>query len=84
MKTYPKGIRAFSPNAKAPDFVKAQIVISINDLVQFAKDNPNLLTEYQGQKQIKLNMLSGEKGLYLVVDEYKPSGAKKETSDLPF
>lgn len=83
MKTYPKGIRAFSPNAKAPEFVKAQIVISINDLVQFAKDNQNLLTEYNGQKQLKLNMLSGDKGLYLVVDEYKPS-EKKEKSNLPF
>lgn len=81
-KVYPKGVAVFGPNEKAPSFVKGTIIISLNGLVQFCKENPNLLTEYKGDKQLKLQLLDGNKGLYTVVDDYKP--VKKESSDLPF
>ena len=34
----------------APEFVKATLIVSLNELVQFCKDNEKLLTEYKGQK----------------------------------
>jgi hypothetical protein len=87
-KNYPKGVMVFSPNSKAPDFVKGSVVISLNELIQYCKDNPNLLTEYKGNKQLKLQLLDGKKGLYFVVDEYKPERqhAEPSTADdtLPF
>lgn len=82
-KVFAKGIRIFPKHEKQPDFVKGAIVITLNELVQFCKDNPNLLTDYQGQKQLKLQLLDGKNGLNLVVDTYKKS-AVEEKSDLPF
>lgn len=73
----PKGIRLFNKHANAPDFVKGSIVITLNELVQFAKDNPSYLTEYNGNKQIKLQILESKKGdLYCAVDQYKAGEAK--------
>lgn len=70
-KIYAKGVRAFKPNEKAPSWVKASVVITPNDLNQFLKENSVLLTEYNGSKQIRLQLLENDKGLYFVVDTYK-------------
>lgn len=90
-KIYPKGLITFKPNEKAPDFVKGTLLITINDLVKFCKENTNLLTEYKGQKQLKCQILEGDKGLYFVVDTWKPEKKKEEpkdnfedVNDLPF
>lgn len=79
-KIYPEGIRAFNKHEKAPDFVKGLIVITPNDLFAWLKKNENLFTEFEGKKQIKLQILEGKKGLYLAVDTYK----KEDTEKLPF
>ena len=71
-KIYPKGLRTFPPREGAPDFVKGSLIVTMNELVRFGQDNPQLLTEYNGQKQLKLQMLDGRDGLYLLVDTYKP------------
>ena len=71
-KVYPKGLRTFPPHANAPEFVKGSLIITLNELIQFCKDNPDYLTEYNGQKQLKCSMLDGDKGLYLNVDTYRP------------
>jgi hypothetical protein len=83
---FPEGIRAFAPHEKSPAFVKANIILTPNDLFKWLKENESLLTEYEGKKQIKLQLLDGKKGLYLKVDDYK---AKSKTiadakDDLPF
>jgi hypothetical protein len=78
-KIYPEGVIAFSPRSGAPDFVKGSIIITPNDLISWLKKNENLLTEYDGKKQLKLQLLNGKKGLYLSVDTYK-----KEETSLPF
>lgn len=78
-KIYPKGIIVFGKLDKAPDFVKGTLIITPADLVQWLHDNQQLCTDYQGKMQIKLQILEGNKGLYLVVDNYK-----KEDSSLPF
>lgn len=79
-KKFPKGLRIFGPKENAPKFVKGQLIITLNDLIQYCKDNPELLTEYQGQKQLRLQILEkkDKTGLNLVIDTYKPK------SDVPF
>lgn len=77
---FPKGLRIFGPKENAPDFVKGQLIITLNDLIQYCKENPDLLTDYQGNKQLRLQILEkkDKTGLNLVVDTYKPK------SDVPF
>jgi hypothetical protein len=71
-KIFCDGVRAFPPHEKAPSWVKGSIVITLNQLVKFCKEHPELLTEYNGEKQIKLQLQESKKGgLSLVVDTYK-------------
>lgn len=80
---FPKGVRVFDPHAKAPGFIKGSIVITLNELVTFCKENPDLLSEYNGQKQIKLQIQEKKQGgLMITVDTYKKETAPKD--DLPF
>jgi hypothetical protein len=91
-KILPEGIRFFDKNAGAPDFVLGTMVITLNDLVQFAKVNPDYLSEYQGKKQLKLQILRSQKGgIYANVDTWKPgaqrtpaAGSASAVDDLPF
>lgn len=69
-KIYPKGIVTFSPRDGAPEFVKGTIIIKPNELFAWLKENALLLTDYNGEKQLKLQLLSGTNGLYTVVDTY--------------
>lgn len=68
---YPKGIRFFKPFSSAPDFVKGGIVVTPNELIKFCKENEEYLTEYNGEKQLKLQLLEGKDGLYITVNTYK-------------
>lgn len=99
-KVLPKGIRFFDKHDNAPDFVIGSMVITPNQLVAWLKENPSLLSEYNGEKQIRLQVLKAKSGgLYSVVDTYKkgeqkPQQAKPKTQpevikpkvddDLPF
>lgn len=72
-KVFPKGISVFPPRNGAPEFVKGSVVVTIDDLVQFAKDNEQYLSEYNGKKQLRLDLLDGTKnGLYFQVNTFKP------------
>lgn len=83
----PKGVRLFNKHANAPDFVIGSLVITPNDLVSWLKEQPELMTEYNGAKQIRLQILKSKDGnLYAAVDQYKAtaSEAKAEPAvDLP-
>lgn len=80
-KVLPKGIRFFNPHENAPDFVVASLVITPNDLVSFLKERPDLLTDYNGAKQIRLQVLKSQKGeLYSVVDTYKKGDPKPQAA----
>lgn len=81
-KIYPEGMRVFGPRQGSPDFVKGSIVITPNELFAWLKKNESLLSEYEGKKQLKLDLLDGKKGLYLAVNDYKPKA--KTPDDLPF
>lgn len=93
----PEGLRFFNKHEKAPDFVVGTLVVTMNDLYEFCKKHPELVTEYQGKKQLKLQVLKSGKGnLYAKVDTWKPdaqaapsaglppSAEAEDTSDLPF
>ena len=82
-KVYPKGLRTFPPHASAPDFVKGTLIVTLNELVAFCKNNEQYLTEYNGAKQLKLNILEGDKGLYFQVDTYKPEGNTRVDDERP-
>lgn len=85
-KIHPKGIRTFNKHEKAPDFVLGTMVITLNELIAFCKENADLLSEYKGEKQLKLQILkSKDGGLKAVVDTYKSEkSVANEPNDLPF
>ena len=67
------GIRYFEKRQNAPDFVLGSLVITPNDLWKFCKDNPEILTDYNGNKQLKMQILKSKAGnAYLAVDTFKP------------
>lgn len=86
----PEGFRIFNKHQNAPDFVKGSIVISLNEFYAFCKAHPELQTDYDGKKQLKLQLLESKAGkLYATVDTYKPgekAAAKQEddAGSLPF
>lgn len=66
-------VRLFPAHPNAPDFVLASAVIGLDEFFGFVNANPQFLTEYQGKKQLKIQILRSKEGkLYSVVDEYKP------------
>jgi len=94
---YAKGLRGFNKHEKSPDFVIGTVVVNIDEFVQFVKDNEQYQTEYNGQKQLKLQITKSKKDgspsfnidtfkpTPKVEDKPTPSTAKKEDfSDLPF
>ena len=88
-KIYPQGISAFAKHANAPDFVLGTVIITPNDLVSWLKENENLLTEYNGKKQLKLQLTMSKDGRpSFSVDTWKPEPKVDETTapadDLPF
>jgi hypothetical protein len=96
-QTLLKGIRLFQPKPSQPDFVLASGVITLNELVTFAKENPQLLTEYNGEKQLRIQLLKSKDGKpYMTVDTWKPAetptpafaaptlATKEDLDQLPF
>ena len=72
----PEGLRFFNKKDTQPDFVVGALVVTMNDLFNFCKQNPDLITDYQGKKQLKLQILKSTKGnLYAKVDTWKPDAA---------
>lgn len=72
----PEGLRFFNKKDTQPDFVVGALVVTMNDLFNFCKQNPDLITDYKGQKQLRLQILRSSKGnLYAKVDTWKPDAA---------
>lgn len=70
-KIYIKGFRSFAKSPNAPAFVVGSLVIDISDFKEFVNSNVEHLTEYNGKKQLKVQMLEGQKGINFVLDTYK-------------
>lgn len=87
-KKFIQGIIAFKPKK---DFIKAELVISLNELVKFCKDNPEFLTEYNGEKQLKIQVKESKSGkFYVDHNDWKPNQNDSgktfvdQKDDLPF
>lgn len=88
-KIYPDGLVIFAPREGAPDFVKGSMVITPKRFLDWAKTMTDHFTEYQGDKQLRFDILDGNKGLYVTLNTYKPaektaSVVEEVDSDLPF
>ncbi len=73
------GLMAFPPNDKAPDFIKANLVIDVVELGKWLK------AEYAAgnKEKINCNLNQSKKGSYYVsVNDFKPQ--KQDDSDVPF
>ena len=68
---YPRGMRVFPKNEKQPDFVLGSLIITPTDFSQWVAQNQQYLNDYNGSKQLKLQILNGDKGIYFTVDTYK-------------
>jgi alpha-galactosidase len=72
-KIYAKGLFGFQKKDNQPDFVIGSMVITFSQLKEFVNTNQHLLSTYNGEQQIKLQLLKGNEGrINFVVDTYKP------------
>jgi len=86
------GLRFFNPRETAPEFVKGEVIVELKKFFEFVSTQKEYYSEYNGNKQLKLNMLSGKQGMYFSVNTFKPTpkGAAPEkvevsaVADLPF
>ena len=83
-QVFAEGIRCFNKRENAPAYVLGSVCITLNDLVKFCKEHPEYLKDYNGQKQLVLNLQISQKGnLICPVDTYKKE-EKQGSQDLPF
>lgn len=83
-KVYPKGIITFNPKDTQPQFVLGTIVISIDQLNDYFKnEGSEYVTEYKGAKQIKLQLtsLKDKRGISLSVDTFKYENKHSEAKE---
>lgn len=72
-KVFVTGVRFFDKHANAPDFVIGTLVISPNELFKWLQDNPGMMTQYNGQPQVKMQVKRSQAGqLYCELDQWKP------------
>lgn len=96
-KIYPQGLRTFAKHPNQPDFVLGTLVITLDDLKEWVEgEGKQYLTEYNGKKQIRLQILQGKDKVNLQVDTYKKGEVSgngfttrnglttKDDSSLPF
>lgn len=79
-KIYVKGFRTFPKRDGAPDFVLGQLVINLREFSDWVagKDIQAHYTEYDGKKQLRCDILEGDKGIYFTVNTFKPEEKKEE------
>lgn len=78
---YPKGILVFEPHKNAPNFVLADVIINPDSLFEWFENNRENMIEYKGIPQMKFQLLSGENGMYLKVNNFVPE--KQEEKEEP-
>jgi hypothetical protein len=80
-----EGVRVFAPHDNAPDFVIATVIITPRELVDWIKENSDVLVQYKEEKQLNLQLLESKAGdLYFAVNAYgserEPAKAKQVAS----
>lgn len=74
---FPKGISVWEPHVKAPDFVKAEIVINTDEFMAFLSENPQLLTEHDKYgTQLRLTLQESKGKLFLKVNTFGTEAGK--------
>jgi hypothetical protein len=69
-----KPITNFERKETLPEFILATGMLNIDDLVQFANDNPDVTSEYQGKKQLPFNIKRAKDNtVYLEINTWKPT-----------
>lgn len=60
---FPEGIRTFTPNAKAPSFVKADFLINRDEMISWLQTQP---------QEVKLSLKESKSGskLYLSINNF--------------
>jgi hypothetical protein len=86
---FAKGISFFNPHDNAPDFVIGTAVIDLKKLIDWAAENPELLSDYKGSEQLRLQVKRSRDGkIYADVDTYgtkagKSNGNGRASYDAP-
>ena len=72
------GFNVYSPNEKAPDFVKGAVVIDIKKFKAWLASNANyIVTDNNGNDVLRMQIKESQQGkLYASVDTYQPDGVK--------
>jgi len=82
MAEFARGLRVFKPREKAPDFVIADLIIQVEELKQWTRENEHLLENHNGAEQLRLQILESKGGkYYAAVNNYQKGKApEKEQS----
>lgn len=72
---YPKGIFIDKPREGSPEFVRARISIKAEDAVAWIKEVVN------EKGYVNIDVLNGEKGLYLKHNDWKPTEKAEKYPD---
>ena len=82
------GLNVFTPGEKAPDFVKASLVINPTKLIKWLQDNDEHLKEGEYGLELRTQIKESKQGkLYASVDTFKPKPKSEtvgEEENLPF
>lgn len=90
-KKYADGVRFFERKDNQPDFVLGALVITPEKIQAWSVMNSDLLTEYQGNRQVKFQVKRSKDGkVYIELDTYKPGNrlpdpiGPADSDNLPF
>ena len=90
-KKYADGVRFFERKDNQPDFVLGALVITPEKIQAWSVMNSDLLTEYQGNRQVKFQVKRSKDGkIYIELDTYKPGNrlpdpiGPADSDNLPF
>tara|TARA_R100001443_G_scaffold13529_2_gene23541 strand:+ start:7489 stop:7785 length:297 start_codon:yes stop_codon:yes gene_type:complete len=80
-KIYPKGIMFFKAREGAPDFVKGTMIVTPKQFVEWAKTMSEHFSEYNGDKQLKFDLLDGNNGIYAALNTFKPNQNQNQSQN---
>jgi hypothetical protein len=71
-KKFVDGLRTFAPRGNAPEYVLGSLIITIDDFQNWVNTHPELLGEYQGKKQLSLDITTNKSDgrVNFAVNEY--------------
>lgn len=76
-KIFVNGLRVYKPNENAPDFVKLNFQVFVDDLVQFLQENKD------EKGQVRFDMKKSKEGkLYLELNTYKKAENKDVNAEI--